>query len=133
MRAVGGNLRKILDETAEAGQRARRAALRRRAARYQRDRRHLVYWTFPGSRAAVTAALCAPHDPAATRALCRALYRDWKTACTLPRYIVGRGPRIDELRVLLACECRLYRLQSASVAAQTGMAAYLTALADPAE
>lgn len=133
MRAMGMNLQNILDETAEAGNQARRAALRRRAARYVRDGRRLVYWTFPGSRAAAMAALQAPHDPAVTRALCRALYRDWKTATALPRHIVGRAPRIDELRVLLACECRLYRLQAASVDAQNGMASFLHALAEPAE
>jgi hypothetical protein len=130
---VGTRLQDILDETAAAGRQARRARLRRRADRYVRDGRTLVYWTFAGTRSAVTDALNAPHDPAATRALCRALYRDLKTARALPRRIVGRHMRIEELRLLLACECVLYRQQAASRAAQHGMAAFLRHLASAAE
>jgi hypothetical protein len=126
-------LQNILDEAANAGRLSRRAALRRQAETYVRDVRHLFFWTFPDSRAAVTAALEAPHDPAATRALCRALYRDWRNARALPGYLVGRPMRIAELRLLFACECRLYRRQAASANAQRGMASYLRHLASAAE
>lgn len=125
-------LQQILDETAAAGRDARRAALRRRAERYRRDRRALRYWTFPAGRRSVDAALAAPHDAAATRALCRALYRDWQTARTLPPHLPGREMRIRELRLLFACECRLYRRQAASAAAQQGMVSYLRQLAGAA-
>lgn len=122
---MGARLNEILAETAAAGRRARRARLRRRAETYLRDGRALLYWTFPRSRAAVDAALGAPHDPAATRALCRALLRDWKAARALPRHIAGRGMRADELRCLFACECRLYWRQAASREARQGMSSFL--------
>lgn len=130
---MGKNLQDIFEEIAAAGRKARRAGLRGRAEDYVRNGRHLLYWTFPGSRAAVTAALRAPHDPAATRTLCRALYRDWRTAQALPRYIAGRSMRIDELRILFACECRLYRRQAASIGAQRDMGAFLRNLASAGE
>lgn len=126
---MGANLHDILDEAAAAGRQSRRAGLRRRADRYVRDGRTLVYWTFPGSRSAVMAALHSPHDPATTRTLCRALHRDWKTARALPRHIAGRHMRVEELRLLLACECMLYRRQAASLSAQKGMASFLGRLA----
>ena len=126
---MGAKLHDILDETAAAGRHARRAQLRRRADRYIRDGRTLAYWTFPGSSDAVMAALKSQHDPAATRALCRALLRDWKAARALPRHIAGRHMRIDELRVLFACECVLYRRQAASLNAQQEMSAFLRHLA----
>ncbi len=126
---MGAKLQHILDETATAGRHARRAGLRRRADCYVRDSRTLMYWTFPGSHGAVMAALNSPHDPDATRALCRALHRDWKTARALPHHIAGRRMRVDELRRLFACECMLYRRQAASLAAQRGMAAFLGRLA----
>ena len=130
---MGARLQDILDETAATGRRARRAQLRRQADRYVRDGRTLASWTFPGSRAAVMAALTSPHDPAASRALCRALYRDWTAARGLPRHLAGRRLRVDELRVLFACECMLYRRQAASLEAQRGMATYLRHLASAAE
>ena len=133
MQSADSRLQDILDETAAAGRRAFRARLRRRAEAYVRDGRILAYWTFPGSRGAVTDALNAPHDPAATRALCRALYRDWKTAYALPRHIAGRHMRIEELRLLFACECRLHRRQAASVRAQQDMVSFLRHLASAAE
>jgi len=107
--------------------------LRRRAERYVRDRRTLLYWTFPQSRAAVVAVFNAPHDPSATRALCRALYCDWQAARALPRHVAGRQMRIDELRCLFACECALYRRQAASVSAQGEMSSFLRRLANAAE
>ena len=117
---MGAKLHDILDETAAAGRHARRAQLRRRADRYIRDGRTLAYWTFPGSRGAVMAALKSPHDPAATRAVCRALYRDWRAARALPRHLAGRAMCVDELRILFACECRLYRRQAATAGARRG-------------
>ena len=130
---MGTNLQNIFEEAARAGRQARRATLRRKADAYVRDGAHLLYWTFPGSRAAVTAALQAPHEPVMTRALCRALYRDWRAARALPRYIAGRPMRIEELRLLFACECRLYRRQAASARAQRDMGAFLRNLAGAAE
>ena len=126
---MGANLQNIFDDAARAGNRTRRATLRRRADRYVRSSAHLRDWTFPHSHGAVAAALAAPHDPAASRALCKALYRDWKVAQALPRHFAGRQMRIAELRLLLACECTLYRRQTASVAAQRGMANFLGSLA----
>lgn len=132
-RGVRARLQEILEETAAAGRRARRASLRRRADAYVRDGRILLYWTYPGSRTAVGAALTAPHDPSATRALCLALYRDWRTARALPGHIAGRQMRAGELRCLFACECRLYRRQAASLDAQREMSAFLRCLASAAE
>lgn len=126
---MGTNRQRILERAAESGRQARRAALRRQADRYVRNAMQLRHWTFPPSRPAIEAALAAPHDAAATRALCRTLYRDWRTARALPRYLTGRHLRIDALRELLACECILYRRQSASVAAQKGMDSFLAGLA----
>ncbi len=130
---MGEHFRNILEEAAKAGRSSRRAALRRRADGYIRDARHLYNWTLPASRPAVVAALRSPHDPAATRALCRALYRDWRCARALPGYLVGRRMRIAELRCLFACECRLYRRQTASIDAQHGISSYLRHLASAAE
>ncbi len=133
MRSTHGRLQDIFDEAAAAGRRAMRARLRRRADAYVRDGRALAYWTFPGSGDAIRNALARPHDPAATRALCRALHRDWRAARAVPHHITGRDMRIDELRVLFACECRLYRRQAASVVAQQGMSSFLRRLASAAE
>lgn len=133
MVSADANLHDIYDEAAAAGRRAARARLRRRAECYVRDGRALAYWMFAGSRPAVMTALAFPHDPAATRTLCRALYRDWAAARALPCHIAGRHMRIDELRVLLACECLLYRRQAASRAAQQGMVDFLRHLASAAE
>lgn len=130
---MGAKFQQLLDETAAAGRQAHRDSLRRRADRYVRDGRPLAHWTFLDSREAVTAALRSPHDPATTRELCRALYRDWRTARALPRHFAGRYMRIEELRLLLACECTLYRRQAASCAAQQGMVSYLRHLASAAE
>jgi len=130
---MDARLQEILEEVAAEGRLARRAQLRRRADGYVRDGRTLSYWTFPRSRAAVEGALKFRHDPAATRALCRALYRDWKIACQLPRHLTGRQMRVDELRCLFACECQLYRRQAASLDAQQGMSAFLRHLASAAE
>jgi len=126
-------LQEILEETVAAGWRARRACLRRRADAYVRDGRTLLHWTFPRNRAVVGAALKAPHDPSATRALCRALYRDWRTARELPRHIAGRRMRAEELRCLFACEYGLYRRQAASLGAQREMSTFLRYLASAAE
>jgi hypothetical protein len=41
--------------------------------------------------------------------------------------------RIEELRLLFACECRLYRRQAASARAQRDMGAFLRNLAGAAE
>lgn len=126
---MGIRREQILDRAAEAGRQSRRATLRRQAERYMRSASPLQDWVFPASRAVVGAALATPHNPAATRMLCRALYRDWRAAEALPRHFTGRQMRIDALRSLFACECMLYRRQSASVAAQKGMALFLNGLA----
>lgn len=127
---MGEKRQQILERAAESGRQARRAALRRRAVQYVRSASLLEHWTFPPSGPPIERALAAPHDPAATRALCRALYCDWRTARALPRHFTGRQMRVEALRELLACECMLYRRQSASIAAQKGMAGLLERLAE---
>lgn len=100
-------LEPILAELRDAARRSRRASLRRQANSYLRDGRILLYWCLPPSRAAVQAALADPGDAAVTRRLCRALWRDLRSAEALPRYLSGRAMRIGSLRLLFAGECAL--------------------------
>lgn len=101
----------ILAELRDAARLSRRSSLRRHAESYRRCGRALLYWCFPAGRSAVHAALAAPDEAAATRHLCRALWRDLRTAQALPRYLSGRAERIRSLRLLFAGECALYNDQ----------------------
>lgn len=103
-----------LAELRDAARRSRRTSLRHHAGSYRRDGRILLYWCFPPSRAAVQSAVAEPHNAAATRRLCHALWRDLETAHTLPRYLAGRSIRIDSLRLLFAGECALLMRQRRS-------------------
>lgn len=87
---------------------SRRLARRRAAETYRRDFAMLLEWGGAASRAAVETAAQRPGDPPATRALCRALYRDLNAAMRLPRHAATRFMRIEVLRRLFTCECALY-------------------------
>lgn len=104
----------VFAEIRDAGTRSRRKSRRRHAESYRRRATTLLSWTFPASRTAVTGAIAAPDSPAATRILCRALWRDLQAARALPRYLAGRPLRIAALRILFACECACYRRQRAA-------------------
>lgn len=116
-------LEPILAKLRDASRLSRRNTLRRHAQAYRRDGRILLYWCFPPSRPAARAALADPECAEATRQLCRALWRDLRTARALPRYLTGRGQRIDSLRLLFAGECMLYRRQRAARTARPDLAA----------
>lgn len=105
-----------------------RDMLRRKAANYRRDPRVLLAWTFPESRGDVILAEQYPDRPDITRKLCHRLYRDLQGARALPKFSRRRPMRIEVLRELFACECRLYRNQRASVSAQQGMNDFLNGL-----
>lgn len=102
---------------------------RRLATRYRRHVPTLLFWTFPESRDAVTAAAARPEQPAATRALCRRLWRDLGTARALPRFYRRREPRIEALRDLYTAECHLYSQQRARAGAQAAMNGFILGLA----
>lgn len=111
MASAKHSLETIFAEIRDAGNHSRRLSLRRHAETYRRGAATLLYWTFPANRAAVIRAIADPEDPAVTRTLCRALWRDFLTAKALPRYLAGRPLRISALRMLFACECTLYLRQ----------------------
>lgn len=90
---------------------SRRRARRRAAETYRRDSAMLLEWGGAAIRAAVEAAAPRPGDPLATRALCRALYRDLNAAMRLPRHAATRFMRVEVLRLLFTCECALYLRQ----------------------
>lgn len=101
----------IFDRARRDGIASRRLARRRAAETYWRDSAMLLEWGGAASRAAVEAAAQRPGDPLATRALCRALYRDLEAAMRLPRHAATRFLRIEVLRRLFTCECALYLRQ----------------------
>ena len=105
-----------------------RDMLRRKAAKYRRDVRDLLNWTYPESRATVMMSEVCPHDPAYTSMLCHRLYRDLQTARAMPTFFRRRAARIEVLRELFACECELFRNQRASVNAQRGMNDFINGL-----
>ena len=70
-----------------------------------------------------------PECPAATRALCRRLYRDLLDARAMPRFYRRRAMRIDCLRDLFAGECRIYADQRARADAQAAMNGFINSLA----
>jgi len=70
-----------------------------------------------------------PECPAATRALCRRLYRDLLDARAMPRFYRRRAMRIDCLRDLFSGECRLYADQRARADAQAAMNGFINSLA----
>ena len=111
MASSGQTLETIFAKIRDAGDRSRRKSLRRHAGTYRRNAATLLSWTFPASRAAVTGAIGDPDNPATTRALCHALWRDMQAAKALPHYLAGRPLRITALRMLFACECTLYLRQ----------------------
>lgn len=102
---------------------SRHRARRRAAETYLRDFAMLLEWTGAGSRDAVESAAQRPGDAPATRALCRALYRDLRIARRSPRHAATRFMRIDALRRLFTCECALYlrqRVAADALALTTG-------------
>lgn len=111
MASAGQSLETIFADIRDAGIRSSRKRLRRHAKIYQRNAATLLYWTFPGSRAAIVRAIGDPDSPTATRVLCRALWRDLEAAKALPRYLAGRPLRISALRMLFAGECAHYLRQ----------------------
>lgn len=111
MAAAKHSLETIFAEIRDAGNHSRRESLRRHVGTYRRNATTLLSWTFPASRAAVTRAIADLGDPAATRTLCHALWRDLQAAKALPRYLAGRSLRISALRMLFACECTRYLRQ----------------------
>lgn len=104
-------LEAALVDIAADGRRDRRARLRADVRAYVRSAADLFEWTFSPARIVVTSAIENPTSPAATKALCKALYRDWKIARKLPDYMVTKQMQIDNRRSLFACECELYRQQ----------------------
>ena len=106
-----------------------RAQLRVKAAKYVRNTAALFTWTFPDSRDAIAMTNVHPHRPDITRALCHRIYRDLQDARAMPTFLRRRAMRIEVLRELFACECRLYRNQRASVAGQKSMGGFLKSLA----
>lgn len=108
-------LETIFADIREAGNLHRRSSLRRHADIYRRNAGTLLYWTFPASRAAVVRSVADPDNPAVTKALCRALWRDLRTAKALPRYLAGRALRLSALRMLFGSECTLYLRQRNSI------------------
>ena len=104
-------LETILARARRDGYRHYRQALRDESATYSRSIPDLLEWMFPSGSAAIETARENPCDAAATRGLCKALYRNWKSAQAMPRYFATRRMRIANLRRLFACECTLYLRQ----------------------
>ena len=98
-------------QIAADARRDRRVLLRAWTANYERKAGDLFHWTSPETRDAIRHAIENPASLAATKALCKAAYRDWRAAFALPRWYRIRQMTIDNRRLLFACECELYRQQ----------------------
>ena len=101
-------LETILARARRDGFRHYRQALRDESAIYSRSIPDLLEWMFPSGNAAIETARVNPGDATATRGLCKALYRNWRSAKAMPRHFATRRMRIANLRRLFACECALY-------------------------